>query len=70
MSCTGGPLGSTATIALIRFGRASATGQLNEPDCEWVSRIAGPILSSSATSASRLISCCLGKLTIEGNCEA
>jgi hypothetical protein len=34
MSCTGGPLGSTATIALIRFGRASATGQLNEPDCE------------------------------------
>src|ERR1700721_2740094 len=48
MSCAGGPLGSTATIAFTRFGRLSAIGQPMAPDWEWVSRIAGPILSSSA----------------------
>ena len=51
MSCTGGPLGSTARIALTSLGRRSATGQPKAPDWEWVSRIAGPILSSKATSA-------------------
>ncbi len=70
VSYTGGPFGSTAMTAFTRFGRASAIGQMNVPDCEWISRIAGPILSNSAMLASRLISCCFWKLTSEGNCVA
>ena len=48
--CTakGGPMGSTATIALTRSGRASAISQPAGPPRECVMRIAGPIRSSSS----------------------
>jgi len=41
-----------ATMALTSCGRASAINQPNAPDCECVSTIAGPILSSRAAPAS------------------
>jgi hypothetical protein len=51
----GGPLGSAATMAFTSCGRSSAITQPNEPDCECVSTIAGPILSSNAAPAARSI---------------
>ena len=53
----GGPEGSIAMMPLTSFGRASAISQPNGPDCECVSTIAGPILSSSAAPASWLRFC-------------
>ena len=44
-------------MALTSCGRASAISQPNGPDCECVSTIAGPILSSSAAPASWLRCC-------------
>ena len=55
-----------ATMAFTSSGRASAMSQPKVPDCEWVKRIAGPILSSKAAPASRLSSCWRGKLASEG----
>src|SRR5215467_7839892 len=52
VASNGGPAGSIAMIALTSRGRASAINQPKGPDCEWVSTIAGPILSSSAAPAS------------------
>lgn len=56
ISAKGGPIGSTATMALTSPGRRSATSQPTGPDAECVSRIEGPIRSSSRAmaSASRL----------------
>src|SRR5262245_24008444 len=51
VASNGGPDGSIATIALTSAGRASAISQPNAPDCEWVSTIAGPILSRRAAPA-------------------
>src|SRR5262245_11688344 len=56
----GGPLGSAAIIAFTSCGRSSAMTQPNEPDCEWVRTIAGPILSRSAAVACLSI----GSLTV------
>ena len=60
ISRTGGPFGSTATMALTRSGRRSAIAQPKGPDCECVNTTAGPIRSSNATPAAELTSCCLG----------
>ena len=53
----GGPEGSTEITAFTSLGRLSAIRKPNGPDCEWVSTIAGPILSSKAAPASRLRVC-------------
>jgi hypothetical protein len=47
----GGPGGSMAILPFTSLGRASAISQLKYPAWEWVIRIAGPILSSSAAPA-------------------
>ena len=49
----GGPIGSSATIALTSDGRASAVTQPIGAPAEALMRIAGPILSSKAAPCSR-----------------
>jgi hypothetical protein len=57
----GGPEGSTAMMPRTSFGLASASSQPNGPACECVTRIAGPIRSSSAVPAF-CTSCCVSAL--------
>ncbi len=65
-SMNGGPIGSTATTAFTSPGRASVTTQPNGPPAEWVSRIDGPIRSSSAAPQRCMCPWVAAKSPIEG----
>ena len=69
-SWKGGPFGSTATSAFTRSGRSFPSFQPKTPDCECVRTTAGPILSSRATLAGRLISSVRAASATNSTCDA
>ncbi|MNC86380.1 hypothetical protein D3C83_20340 [compost metagenome] len=69
-SYTGAPLGSIARIPFTSFGRASAMVQPNGPPWECVNRIAGPMRSSSAAPASRIMPSSWATSSMLATCDA